>query len=53
MFFYFETQFGGGKEFIFLMAFAFLFEERSKFFYYLTAFGLDKVINSYFKLAYH
>jgi membrane-associated phospholipid phosphatase len=35
-----------------LVAFGFLWCERSKFFYYLSVLSLDKLINAYFKLAY-
>ena len=48
----FQTELGGGEEIAFLTLLSFIWCERERFFYYLTAFSFNKMINAYFKLAY-
>jgi membrane-associated phospholipid phosphatase len=47
------TQFGGGKELVAACLIVWFFGSRSKFFYYLAVFGLDKTIVNFYKLLLH
>jgi len=47
-----SKTFAGGIELVLLVIFAFLFFNRSKFFYYLSAFSFDKLITSLLKNLY-
>lgn len=47
-----HSEFGGGKEIGALLVISMLFAPREKFFYFLTAWTLDKLYIGYFKLAY-
>ena len=46
------TSLGGGKELIACIVINFIWFPRSKCFYYLAIFSLDKLYISFFKLAY-
>jgi len=46
------SWFGGGKEVLFAIFITFIWSSRSKFFYYLFIFGIDKIFLGYFKLVY-
>lgn len=52
VFFEFLTELGGGQELIECFIIFFIFGTRSKSFYFLAVFGLDKVQLNFYKLAY-
>ena len=51
-FFRFFTELGGGAELIEAFIIFFIFGTRSKSFYYLAIYALDKVQLNFFKLAF-